>query len=81
MVDTVNITVRDITVGDVLIPHWSGGKDVALDVTVTNSLQAATVTRAGGPEMMSYCHPIGRVKLAPRADKESCSPAVSLRMR
>ena len=46
MVDTVNITVRDITVGDVLIPHWSGGKDVALDVTVTNSLQAATVTMA-----------------------------------
>ena len=30
---------------DVLIPHWTGGQDTALDVTVTSSLQAATVDR------------------------------------
>ena len=31
---------------DVLIPHWTGGKDSALDVTVINPLQSATVTQA-----------------------------------
>ena len=30
---------------DVLIPHWTGGQDTALDVTVTSSLQTATVER------------------------------------
>ena len=30
---------------DVLIPHWTGGQDTALDVTVTSSLQTATVDR------------------------------------
>ena len=31
---------------DILIPHWAGGKDAALDVTVINPLQVATVTQA-----------------------------------
>ena len=31
---------------DVFIPTWAGGRDAALDVTVINPLQAATVARA-----------------------------------
>jgi hypothetical protein len=31
---------------DILIPHWAGGKDAALDVTVINPLQIATVAEA-----------------------------------
>ena len=31
---------------DVLIPHWTHGRDTALDVTVVNPLQAALVYRA-----------------------------------
>ena len=31
---------------DVLIPHWAGGKDAALDVTVINPLQGAPVGEA-----------------------------------
>ena len=31
---------------DVFIPHWAGGRDAALDVTVVNPLQAATVAGA-----------------------------------
>ena len=31
---------------DLLIPHWSGGRDTALDFTVVNPLQAALVGRA-----------------------------------
>jgi hypothetical protein len=31
---------------DVLIPHWTGGRDTALDVTVINPLQVAMVARA-----------------------------------
>ena len=31
---------------DILIPHWSGGKDTALDVTVINPLQSAEVRGA-----------------------------------
>ena len=30
----------------VLLPHWVGGKDVALNVTVVNPCQAATVVGA-----------------------------------
>ena len=30
---------------DILIPHWHTGLDAALDVTITNSLQTATVER------------------------------------
>ena len=30
---------------DLLIPHWVGGKDAALDVTVIHPLQGATVAR------------------------------------
>ena len=31
---------------DVLIPHWAGGRDAALDVTVVNPLQVATLAGA-----------------------------------
>ena len=31
---------------DVLIPHWTGGRDTALDVTVINPLQTELVRRA-----------------------------------
>ena len=31
---------------DVLVPHWAAGRDAALDVTVVNPLQAATVAGA-----------------------------------
>ena len=31
---------------DVLVPHWCGGRDAALDVTVVNPLQSATVAGA-----------------------------------
>ena len=31
---------------DVFVPNWAGGRDAALDVTVVNPLQAATVSRA-----------------------------------
>ena len=31
---------------DVLVPHWAGGRDAALDVTVVNPLQAATIVGA-----------------------------------
>ena len=31
---------------DVLIPHWSGGQDAALDVTVVNPLQIQTTERS-----------------------------------
>ena len=31
---------------DVFLPYWSGGRDTALDVTVTHPLQAATVAGA-----------------------------------
>ena len=36
----------DARPGDILIPCWVGGRDAALDVTVINSLQAATIARA-----------------------------------
>ena len=32
--------------GDIFIPYWTGGKGTALDVTVTNPLQIATVAQA-----------------------------------
>ena len=34
---------EDSRPADVLLPHWVGGKDAALDITVVNSLQVATV--------------------------------------
>ena len=36
----------DARPADVMIPHWTHGKDTALDVTVINSLQALTVAQA-----------------------------------
>ncbi len=32
--------------GDVLIPHWTGGRDTALDMTVINPLQTGFVVQA-----------------------------------
>ena len=37
---------EDSRPADVLLPHWIGGKDAALDVTVVNPCQAATVIGA-----------------------------------
>ena len=31
---------------DVLVPHWAGGKDAAMDITVVTPLQAATMPGA-----------------------------------
>ena len=31
---------------DILVPHWTGGKDTAYDVTVINPLQSAEVSGA-----------------------------------
>ena len=36
----------DLRPADVLVPHWTGGLDTALDVTVIHPLQAATVAGA-----------------------------------
>ena len=36
----------DRRLADVFVPHWAGGLDVALDVTVINPLQAATLQGA-----------------------------------
>ena len=44
--------------GDVLIPHWTGGRDTALDMTVINPLQTQLVgqaaTRAGAALEAAY---------------------------
>ena len=37
---------EDSRPADVLLPHWMGGKDAALDVTVVNPCQTATVVGA-----------------------------------
>ena len=37
---------EDSRPADVLLPHWTGGKDAALDVTVVNPCQTATVVGA-----------------------------------
>ena len=43
---------------DVLVPHWAGGRDAALDVTVVNPLQAATVAGAAATpgHALTYAH-------------------------
>ena len=37
---------QDRRPADVLLPYWNGGKDAALDVTVVNPLQRATLPQA-----------------------------------
>ena len=44
--DRALIPGDDSRPADVLIPHWSGGRHAALDVTVINPLQLATLERA-----------------------------------
>ena len=39
---------------DLLIPHWVGGKDAALDVTVINSLKVETVAQGA----VTPCRPL-----------------------
>ena len=39
------LTGDDRRPADVLIPHWTGGLNTAIDVTVVNSLQDSTVER------------------------------------
>ena len=43
---------------DVFIPYWAGGRDAALDVTVVNPLQAATVVGAATTPgfALTYAH-------------------------
>ena len=43
---------------DVFIPYWAGGRDAALDVTVVNPLQAATVGGAATTPgfALTYAH-------------------------
>ena len=36
----------DARPADVMIPHWTGGRDTALDVTVINPLQSSLVAQA-----------------------------------
>ena len=40
------ITDSEARLGDIMIPCWSGSRDTALDVTVINSLQVATIACA-----------------------------------
>ena len=42
------IPLEDSRPADVLLPHWVGGKDAALDVTVINPCQTATAVHCGG---------------------------------
>ena len=48
----------DARPADVLIPHWTKGKDTALDITVVNPLQAALVNQAATipGHALTYAH-------------------------
>ena len=48
----------DRRLADVLIPYWAGGMDAALDVTVVNPLQSATVAGAAitPGHALNYAH-------------------------
>ena len=45
---------------DVLLPHWVGGKDAALDITVVNSFQVATVVGAATEAGHALTHTFNR---------------------
>ena len=54
--------------GDVLIPHWTGGRDTALDMTVINPLQTHLVgqaaTKAGAALEASYTRMMNQAREA-----------------
>ena len=45
---------------DVMIPHWTSGRDTALDVTVVNPLQAALVSQAAATPGHALDHAFSR---------------------
>ena len=51
---------EDSRPADVLLPHWVGGKDAALDVTVVNPLQVATVVGAATEAGHALTHAFNR---------------------
>ena len=54
---------------DVLLPHWVGGKDAALDITVVNSFQVATVVGAATEVGHALTHAFNRKM---RGTAEAC---------
>ena len=50
----------DARPADVLIPHWTGGRDTALDVTVVNPLQGALVAQAANSPGHALTHAYNR---------------------
>ena len=54
---------------DVLLPHWVGGKDAALDITVVNSFQVATVVGAATEAGHALTHAFNRKM---RGTAEAC---------
>ena len=60
---------EDSRPADVLLPHWVGGKDAALDVTVVNPLQVATVVGAATEAGHALTHAFNRKM---RGTAEAC---------
>ena len=60
---------EDSRPADVLLPHWVGGKDAALDVTVVNPLQVATVLGASTEAGHALTHAFNRKM---RGTAEAC---------
>ena len=58
--DRALIPDTDARPADVLIPHWTRGKDTAMDVTVVNPLQAALVNRAATTPGHALTHAYNR---------------------
>ena len=54
---------------DLWLPHWVGGKDAALDITVVNSLQVATVVGAATEAGHALTHAFKRKM---RGTAEAC---------
>ena len=57
---------------DVLLPYWSQGKDVAVDITVVNPLQTALVARAAqeGGSAVQHAHEAKVRKYGERCSQE-----------
>ena len=60
---------EDSRPADVLLPHWVGGKDAALDITVVNCLQVATVVGAATEAGHALTHAFNRKM---RGTAEAC---------
>jgi hypothetical protein len=57
---------------DLLLPHWTQGRDTAIDITVVNPLQAALVRRAAeeGASAVEHAHNLKSRKYADRCAAE-----------